>query len=179
MELVESRLGNKSIYDNIGFTHGSTVDAIRLAPKKSYYTQLKTMDEKIEAEFKFMDMLNSIDKSDAAKRLIMSHFIPDLIGNLHSFPKQRFRCVSCNAKFRRIPLSGKCTRDGGKLLLTISKGSIEKYLVTATKLAERYDLDTYMKQRLMLIKDEIDSVFGSLELNVEENRGQFNLANFL
>ncbi len=31
----------------------------------------------------------------------------------------------------------------------------------------------------MLIKDEIDSVFGSLELNVEENRGQFNLANFL
>jgi DNA polymerase II large subunit len=179
MELVEGRLGSKGVFDGLKFTHGASIDAIRLAPKKSYYTQLKTMEEKIDAEFKFMDMLNSIDKRDAAKRLIMSHFIPDLIGNLHSFPKQRFRCVSCNAKFRRVPLSGKCTRDGGKLLLTISKGSIEKYLSTATKLAERYDLDTYMRQRIMLIKDEIDSVFGSLELNVEENRGQFNLANFL
>ena len=179
MELVESRLGSKGIYENLRFTHGALINAIRLAPKKSYYTQLKTMDEKIDAEFKFMDMLDSVDKSDAAKRLIMSHFIPDLIGNLHSFSKQRFRCVSCNAKFRRVPLAGKCTRDGGKLLLTISKGSIEKYLDTATKLAERYNLDNYMKQRLMLIKDEIDSVFGSLELNVEENRGQFNLTNFL
>ena len=179
MELVENRLGSKSIYDNLRFTHEAGITAIKLAPKKSYYTQLKTMDEKIEAEFRFMDMLNSIDKRDAAKRLIMSHFIPDLIGNLHSYPKQRFRCVSCNAKFRRVPLSGKCTRDGGKLLLTISKGSIEKYLETATKLADRYDLDTYMKQRIMLIRDEIDSVFGSLELNVEANQGQFNLANFL
>jgi len=179
MELVESRLGSKGIYGNLRFTHGALINAIRLAPKKSYYTQLKTMEEKIDAEFKFMDMLDSVDKADAAKRLIMSHFIPDLIGNLHSFSKQRFRCVSCNAKFRRVPLAGKCTRDGGKLLLTISKGSIEKYLETSTKLAERYDLDTYMKQRIMLIKEEIDSVFGSLELNVEENRGQFNLANFL
>ena len=179
MELVENRLGSKGIYGNLRFTHGALINAIRLAPKKSYYTQLKTMEEKIDAEFKFMDTLNSIDKRDAAKRLIMSHFIPDLIGNLHSFSRQRFRCVSCNAKYRRLPLAGKCTRDGGKLLLTISKGSIEKYLATATRLAERYDLDTYMKQRLMLIKDEIDSVFGSLELNVEENRGQFNLVNFL
>jgi DNA polymerase II large subunit len=70
-------------------------------------------------------------------------------------------------------------RDGGKLLLTISKGSIEKYLITATKLAERYNLDLYTKQRLELIRDEIDNLFGSIELNVEENRGQFNLVNFM
>ncbi|VVB76979.1 DNA polymerase II large subunit [uncultured archaeon] len=179
IELVENRLNSKAIFDNLRFSHGALQTAIKLAPKKSVYTQLKTMDEKIEAEFRLMDMITSIDKPDAAKRLIMSHFLPDLIGNLHSYSKQRFRCASCNAKYRRVPLVGKCTRDGGKLLLTISKGGIEKYLDTATNLANRYDLDNYTKQRIMLIRDEIDAIFGSLELNVEENKGQFNLANFL
>jgi DNA polymerase II large subunit len=179
IELVENRLNGPGAFSNLRFTHGATINAIRLAPKHSAYTLLKTMDEKIEAEFRLMDMLNSIDKRDTAKRLIMSHFIPDLMGNMHSFSRQRFRCVSCNAKYRRVPLAGKCTRDGGKLLLTISKGSIEKYLDTATALADRYGLDNYTKQRIALIKDEIDAVFGSFELNAEENKGQFNLVKFL
>jgi len=179
VELVENRLGTKEVFENLRFTHNASPNAVKNSPRKSMYTVLKTMDEKIEAEFKLMDMLESIDKRDAARRLIMSHFIPDLLGNLHSFSKQRFRCASCNAKYRRVPLSGKCTKDKGKLLLTISKGSIEKYLDTATNLAKRYDLDSYTTQRISLIRDEIDSLFGSLELNVEENKGQFNLVNFM
>ena len=179
IELVENRLGTDEVFQNLKFTHGASCEAVRDSPRKSIYTVLKTMDEKIEAEFKLMDILESIDKKDAARRLIMSHFIPDLIGNLHSYSRQRFRCVSCNAKYRRVPLSGKCTKDGGKLLLTIAKGSIEKYLNTATNLANRYDLDTYTKQRIGLIREEIDSLFGSIELNVEESRGQFNLVNFM
>jgi DNA polymerase II large subunit len=181
VEVVENRLGTDASYASIGFTHASSINAIRNSPKKSIYTVLKTMDEKIDAEFRIMDMLESIDKRDAARRLINGHFIRDLIGNLHSFSRQQFRCASCNAKYRRVPLCGRCTRQGceGKLLLTISKGSIEKYLRTSMGLAERYNLDTYTKQRLQLIKEEIDNLFGSLELNVEENRGQFNLVNFM
>ena len=179
VELVESRLRKPNAFRDLRFTHGSSATAIKFAPKRSTYTQLKTMSEKIDVEFELMDMLASIDKRDAARRLIMSHFMRDMIGNLHSYSKQRFRCGSCNAKFRRVPLSGKCTKDGGKLLLTIAKGSIEKYLNTATKLADRYNLDTYTKQRIMLVRNEIDNLFGSLDINVEENRGQFNLANFL
>ena len=179
VEIVEDRLKGGDPYNKLCFTHLSGANAIRESPKKSEYTLLKTMDEKIDEEFRIMDMLESIDKRDAAKRLINSHFIRDLMGNLHSYSKQQFRCVSCGAHYRRVPLSGKCTRCGGKLLLTISKGSIEKYMNTATKLAERYGLDTYTKQRLRLIKSEIDNVFGSYEINAEENRGQFNLVNFM
>jgi DNA polymerase II large subunit len=179
VEIVENRLRTEKIFENLRFTHGSSSNSIKNSPKRSIYTVLKTMDEKIDAEFKLMDSLESIDRRDAARRLIMSHFIPDLIGNLHSFSKQKFRCSSCNAKYRRVPLSGKCTKDGGKLLLTISKGSIEKYLETSIQLAERYDLDVYTRQRLDLIRDEIDNLFGSLELNFEESKGQFNLVNFM
>ncbi len=181
VELVKNRLETPGAFHNLSFTHAASANAIRDSPKSSIYTILKTMDEKIDEEFKVMDMLESIDKRDAARRLINGHFIRDLIGNLHSFSKQRFRCSSCNAKYRRVPLSGKCTRNncGGKLLLTISKGSIEKYLNTSIKLADRYNLDTYTKQRLQLIKDEIGNLFGAQEVNADENKGQFNLVNFM
>jgi len=136
---------------------------------------LKTMQDKVNAEFNLMDKLACINQRDAAKRLIISHFIPDLIGNLHTFSKQEFRCSICNAKYRRVPLSGKCTKDGGKLLLTVSKGGIEKYLNMALNLAERYDLEPYIRQRLELVRDEILNLF-------EENaipKKQFSLSNFI
>ncbi len=177
IEIVEKRLGSDSAFSNLGFTHESSANAIADAPKRSKYVLLNSMQEKIDEEFKLIDMLDSINKRDAAKRLILSHFIPDLMGNLHSFSRQKFRCVVCNAKYRRPPLIGKCTKDGGKLLLTISKGSIEKYLNVAISLAERYQIDTYTKQRLQLIKSEIASVFGEVtekEHGKEEAAGSFS-----
>ncbi|MGC8676037.1 MAG: DNA polymerase II large subunit [Candidatus Micrarchaeia archaeon] len=172
IEIVEKRLGTGTEFNNIGFTHMSTSAAIAESPKRSKYVLLKTMQEKIDEEFKLLDMLYSLDKRDAAKRLILSHFIPDLMGNLHSFSKQKFRCVVCNAKYRRMPLIGKCPKDGGKLLLTISKGGIEKYLNIAISLANRYNIDTYTKQRLQLLKDEIIGVFGSVTEPEQQAQGQ-------
>jgi DNA polymerase II large subunit len=177
MERVGSRLNTKAIFENLLFTHESTANAIENAPKHSTYTKLKTMQEKITHQFSLMDRLCSIDKADTARRLILSHFIPDLMGNLHSFSKQTFRCISCNAKYRRVPLIGKCKRCSGKLVLTISKGGIEKYLNTAIDLAERYELEPYIKQRIMLIKDEISNVFGAGE--GKKSTKQFNLASFM
>ena len=177
LELVSNRLGSQSVYSGLGFTHSSSADSLALSPEKSSYTTLNNMDEKVKAEFKLMDTLRSIDKKDAARRLIVSHFIPDLIGNLHSFSRQSFRCISCNAKYRRVPLSGKCERCGGKLVLTISKGGIEKYLNMAISLADRYNLDTYLKQTLQLAKSEIENVFG--QGSAEGETRQINLAKFM
>ncbi len=174
IERVNSRLNDKSIFENLDFTHESSSEAILNSPKKSNYTMLKTMQDKIDAQFMLMDKLSSIDKADAAKRLILSHFIPDLIGNLHSFSKQTFRCISCNAKYRRVPLSGVCRKCGGKIVLTISKGGIKKYLDTAANLADRYDIEIYIKQRIKLIEKEIDTVFGN-----DEETKQFNLSKFM
>ena len=175
IETVKDRLDKESRFYNINITHIDSKNSIASAPKKSAYTTFKSMNEKVEAEFKLMDMINSVDKRDAAKRLIISHFIPDLIGNLHTFSKQEFRCSVCNAKYRRVPLSGKCPRDGGKLLLTVSKGGIEKYLDLALNLADRYELEPYIKQRLALIRDEISNLFD--ENNIPTK--QFSLSNFI
>ena len=177
IDRVSSRLNTKAIYQNLMFTHESGINCIADSPKRSTYTKLKSMQEKIVHQFNLMDKLDAIDKADTARRLIISHFIPDLMGNLHSFSKQTFRCISCNSKYRRVPLIGKCTRCGGKLVLTISKGGIEKYLNTAIDLADRYNLEPYIKQRLILIKEEIGNVFGAVY--TDKPTKQFNLAKFM
>lgn len=178
LDLVGNKLKTATSSQNIWFTHASSANAIADAPKRTLYTQLKTMQEKVDAEFSLMNKIYAVNKKDAARRVITSHFIPDLIGNLHSFSRQQFRCASCNAKYRRVPLAGKCTRDGGKLLLTISKGGIEKYLNMAINLADRYELDAYIRQRLALVKDEIDSTF-IMQDDGTATTGQFNLSRFI
>ncbi|MDE1810458.1 MAG: DNA polymerase II large subunit [Candidatus Micrarchaeota archaeon] len=179
VDLVKGRLGGEGRFSGINFTHMSGPRAVAESPIKSMYTKLNTIQEKIDQQFKLMDRLCSVERSDAARRLISSHFIPDLIGNMHKFSKQGFRCISCNAKYRRVPLVGKCTRcQQGKLVLTISKGSIEKYLNMAIALANRYNLEQYIKQRLYLIRDEIQNVFGGVGGGNIPTK-QFNLAKFM
>jgi len=178
VEIVKNRIPKKTEFNNLWFTHLSGVNSITDSPHKSVYTKLNSMREKIEAQFRLVDMLYSVDKPDTAKRLILSHFIPDLIGNMHSYSKQSFRCVACNAKYRRVPLVGKCTRCKGKLVMTISKGSIEKYLTMAIDLANRYNLEPYIKQRLILAREEISNVFGSGPSSTIPVK-QFNLSKFM
>ncbi len=177
IESVKDRLQKKDErFKNLRFTHWTSAEAIRFSPKKSKYTTLNNMQSKVEVEFALMNMIHAVDARDAAKKLILSHFIPDLIGNLHRFSRQGFRCSVCNAKYRRIPLLGKCTKCGGKLLLTVSKGGIEKYLEIAIGLSDKYNIETYIKQRLRLVKEEIDNLF-SEEILVDEK--QFNLSKFM
>jgi DNA polymerase II large subunit len=178
-EMVADRLGGEGAFSGLGFTHESSISAIADAPKGSMYTRLKNMNDKVKIQFSLMDKLYSIDKRDSARRLIISHFIPDLMGNLHSFSKQTLRCIACNAKYRRVPLTGKCTKCRGKLVLTISKGGIEKYMEMAQKLAERYDLDVYIRQCLSLIKGEIDGVFTGEVIENDTDTQQINLARFM
>ena len=178
VEMVKDRLQKgEERFGNLRFTHSASIGVIQSAPKKSMYALLNNMQSKVDAEFKLMDMIRAVDKRDAAKRLIISHFIPDLIGNLHTFSRQGFRCVVCNAKYRRIPLMGTCTKCQGKLLLTVSKGGIEKYLEIAINLADAYSLEPYIRQRLKLVKEEIGNLFGEQEVILDKR--QFNLSGFM
>jgi DNA polymerase II large subunit len=117
--------------------------------------------------------LRSVDAADAAKRVLLAHFLPDMYGNLRSFSRQTFRCSDCNTKYRRVPLVGKCTKCNGKLLQTIYKGGIEKYLKPSRELCKRYNLPKYMIQRLDLIQKDIDSIF------VDEKKKQADLSDFM
>ena len=145
------------LFNNLLFTH-STTDATGPI-LKSQYLKLTNMDEKVGAQLGVAEKIRAIDERVVAELVINSHFLRDTYGNLRAFSRQKFRCVNCNASYRRIPLGGKCTKCGGKLLLTVTKGSVEKYLGTSMKLVEKYNCSPYMKQRLTLLRKEIDSLF--------------------
>ncbi|MFA5411908.1 MAG: DNA polymerase II large subunit [Candidatus Micrarchaeia archaeon] len=154
---VKDLLGKPEQYGDLRFMFDTT--SLNEGPMVTNYITLDSIPQKIEAEFRLHSLIRAVDSKDAAERLILSHFIPDIYGNLRSFSRQSFRCVDCNEIFRRPPLIGKCSRCGGKILLTINKGGIEKYLKVSMRMIDEYGLPFYLKQRLELVEKEIDSVF--------------------
>ena len=65
-------------------------------------------------------------------------------------------------------MSGVCTKCGGKIIFTISEGSIKKYLDPAMELATNYNISAYTKEGMELTEMYIESIFGKeLEKQVE------------
>ncbi|ADT84847.1 DNA-directed DNA polymerase II large subunit [Thermococcus barophilus] len=160
VERVEDRLGKPEMYEGLKFTHDT--DDIALGPKLSKYKQLGDMEEKVRQQLALAEKIRAVNEHHVAETIINSHLIPDLRGNLRSFTRQEFRCVKCNTKYRRPPLSGKCPKCGGKIVLTVSKGAIEKYLPTAKLLVTNYDVLTYTRQRICLTEKDIKSLFANV-----------------
>lgn len=170
-DLVSKRLGSDAQYEGFRFSH-STTD-IAAGPRNSAYKTLETMIDKMDAQLELARLIRAVDERDVAERVINSHFLPDLIGNLHAFSKQKVRCVKCGAKYRRPPLKEVCPKCGGRIILTVHEGSVRKYLEVSMKVAEEYGVSSYTRQRLELLKIEIDSIFKN------EKSKQTGLADFM
>jgi len=131
------------------------------------------MEEKIKSQAELQGRIAAVDKRDALERVMVSHFLPDIIGNARSFSRQNFRCTSCNTKYRRIPLTGKCTSCAkGNIILTIAEGSVIKYLKIAKEMTAAYGLSPYLSQRIGLIEQEISSVFRNDKVK-QKSLGEF------
>lgn len=163
-------IGTQDQYENIGFTHDTT--NFNQGVLCSAYKLLPSMAEKVEVQMDLAIKIRAVDERDVAKLIINKHFIRDTKGNLRKFSLQQFRCVGCNEKFRRPPLTGKCTACGGKIIFTISEGSIIKYIDYCMDLVNNYDLDIYTRQAVELTKRRIESVFGK-EPEIQLGLGDF------
>ncbi|HHE36199.1 MAG TPA: DNA polymerase II large subunit [Candidatus Woesearchaeota archaeon] len=151
-------LGTPHQYSGLGFTHNTT--DINQGVLCSAYKLLPSMEDKLKGQMELAEKIRAVDTMDVARLVIDKHFMKDTKGNLRKFSQQEFRCVDCNQKFRRPPLSGKCSECGGKIIFTVSEGFVIKYLELSMKLAEKYNVPVYMKQTLELLKQRVESVFG-------------------
>jgi DNA polymerase II large subunit len=158
IDIVHKRLGSVSQYEGFKFTHDTS--DIEIGPTKCIYKKLDMMSAKIDMQLQLHSKLRSVDASDAAGRLITTHFLPDIIGNLRKFSTQQFRCTKCNKTYRRIPLRGVCV-CGNNLTLTVHEKSVLKYLQTALKISEDYHIDDYIKQHIRIMEYAVKSTFNN------------------
>ena len=156
--MLGKRLNTEKQYESFGFTHD--LDNLNSGARCSAYKTIPSMQDKLKGQMELAEKIRAVDTSDVARLVIDKHFIRDIKGNLRKFSQQIFRCVNCNEKYRRPPLIGKCTKCGGKIIFTISEGSIVKYLEPAISLATKYNLPSYLKQSLELTKRRVEGVFG-------------------
>jgi len=175
VDTLGDRVGTEAQYCGMKYTHECT--DINLGSHMGAYNALPSMLDKLESQLDLTRKLRAVDGKIVGLKILNSHFMKDIVGNLRAFTKQGFRCSKCNKKYRRPPLKGTCDRCGGPILQTVHKGGIEKYLTPAKDLIEKYDLGEYYVDRIRLIEDEIKSIFW--EDLPEETHNQFNLTDFL
>ncbi len=161
-EAIDIRTGEDTLdtvdqYHGFEHTHDST--SIHMGPSLSAYKTLDSMMDKMDAQLELARKLRAVDETDVAERVIEYHFLPDLIGNLRAFSRQETRCLDCGESYRRMPLSGDCRECGGRVNLTVHRGSVNKYMDTAIEVAERFGCREYTKQRLRILERSLESIF--------------------
>ncbi len=157
IDIVEHRLGSEAQFQ--GFNYTVPVSNINSGNRESSYKKLGRMTDKLKSQLQLAEKIEAVDAKEVALIVLTTHFMRDISGNLRAFSTQGFRCKACNKKFRRLPLKGVCLECGGPLTLTVYRGGIQKYLEAANQLIRRYELPDYYAQRLMLVQEEINSLF--------------------
>ncbi|MFX0083161.1 MAG: DNA polymerase II large subunit [Candidatus Hodarchaeota archaeon] len=158
MDLVKDRLTTPEQYENLGYN--IPTENITEGPKTTAYKLYESIDDKIDAQLHLGKIIRAVDVRKVAEKILATHFNPDILGNLRKFSVQEFRCVKCNSKYRRPPISnaGKCPKCGNKIILTVNRGGIEKYIPRALKLCKNFNLDEYTVQRMELIEEYVESL---------------------
>ena len=158
VDTVSKRIGSVLQYE--GFGYGIETSDIAQGPLASAYGE-GSMFEKIDKQLELALRIRAVDPDDVVARIVVHHFLPDLIGNLKAFSSQQVRCTKCGQKYRRIPLKGRCVECGGNLTLTVHESSVKKYLEVSKKISQQFEVSNYLRQRIDLIEEAITSLFTS------------------
>ncbi|MDQ3885123.1 MAG: DNA polymerase II large subunit, partial [Thermoproteota archaeon] len=171
IETIRNRIGDSRQFFGYGFTHST--NALVTKAQRSAYSTLNTMEEKLKMQFDTAKLINAVDADEVAAMVLTTHILPDIIGNMRSYSSQTFRCMACGAKFRRMPLMGKCIDCGSALIQTVTRGAVEKYLDIATNMCKQYKINDYLRSRIESVAMELKLIFK------EERRTQSSLTEFM
>ena len=157
VDIIAHRLGTPAQFQGYSFTH-DTAD-ISMGNLRSIYVELGSMKDKVRAQLLLAEKIGAVDVKEEVERVLTTHLIRDIIGNLRAFTGQKFRCKKCSTNYRRMLLSGKCPNCGGEITFTVHRGGIEKYMELSNQLIKKYGVRDYFQQRINLIQDELDLLF--------------------
>jgi DNA polymerase II large subunit len=157
MDIIQDRLSSEKEYFGFGFTHDT--NKITIKQSRSSYSTLITLQEKLDRQIELAHKIRAVNPDEVVKSVLKTHLLPDIIGNTKAFTAEKFRCKSCGAKHRRIPLKGVCLSCGGVLQPNTTRGSVEKYLQLGLRLSEKYNVGDYLRSRFVLASEELATLF--------------------
>ena len=170
---TDIEIGEDVVHSDNPFKHSYTHETTTIedGPTQSEYVTLNDMSDKTESQLGLGKKTKAVDENQVAELLLDKHFIPDIKGNLRSFSSQKMRCVDCNKKFRRVPMTNqtiapsgkttaKCPECGGKVLLTISEGTIKKYMQPSKDIIDEFEVSPYKRQEVLILNKTLQSLFG-------------------
>jgi DNA polymerase II large subunit len=171
IEIIKNRIGTENQFFNYAFTHFTGL--LTTNSQRSAYSRLNTMDEKLEMQITTAKLINAVNPDEVVSMVLMTHILPDIMGNMRSYSSQAFRCSRCGEKYRRIPIMGKCLECGNELLQTVTKGSVEKYVSIATSLCNQFKINDYLRSRVESLTMELKLIFK------EQKKEQSTLMEFM
>lgn len=171
IETIHDRVNRPRQFYNYGFTHSTSSITIR-SPRSAYST-LNTLADKIAKQVEVAEKIDAVSAKQVVESIIKTHLIRDIMGNMKKYSTQSFKCRSCGRTLRRPTVSAKCEVCGGELRETLTRGSVEKYLAIARKLAHDYDVDEYIKERLDLLVREMNQLFPTRERSTQSELTDF------
>ncbi len=157
VEIIKDRLGTEKQFHQFGYTHDTSL--ITVKNNRSSYSTLDTLTEKLDRQIEIAQRIHAINPDDVVRSVLRTHLLPDIIGNTKAYTSQRFRCKSCSAKYRRMPIMGVCLACGGQLQPSVTRGSVEKYLQLGLRLSQKFEVGEYLRSRFVLASEELATLF--------------------
>jgi len=157
IELIKNRIGTENQFFSYAFTHSTGL--LTTNGNRSAYSRLNTMEEKLDMQISTAKLINAVDPDEVVSMVLMTHILPDIMGNMRSYSSQSFRCSKCGAKYRRMPIMGKCIECENELLQTVTRGSVEKYIGIALDLCNRFRVNDYLRSRVESLTMELKLIF--------------------
>jgi DNA polymerase II large subunit len=158
---AEDRIGTKLQYEGFMFSH-MTKNIAEGPLLTRYKNDALDIRDKLAEQLNLAEIIRAVNERDTALRIFEKHALPDLMGNLRAFSTQQVRCVTCNTKYRRVPLRGNCVNENcrkSNLIFTVPPGGVTKYFDVCEDLVHRFKLGKYHEDRLAKIKISLDSLF--------------------
>ncbi len=161
IQRAEQRIGKAEQFEGFVFSH-FTSDMAQGPLKTKYKDSNLNIRDKLNVQLGLAKKIRAVNEKENALRILEKHTLPDLMGNLRAFASQKIRCVTCNTKYRRIPISGKCRNPEcpkSNLVLTVPPKGVTKYFDICEMLVKNYNLGKYHEDRLERIKISLEGHF--------------------
>lgn len=135
----------------------------------NYYLDCESNEEKIDLVLKLSNVLVGVNQTESIIGLIEGHLIPDYIGNLNAYFKQKLKCSVCKMDYEVEPLDMYCLKcKKGIIKQTVYKGMVLKYIKLIKKLKKLVVLPSALEERLEMIFENIRTTFENDKSNLRD-----------